>query len=87
LLKTDNSPWLLHLGIYAYRRDFLLKFSQLPQSPLERLEKLEQLRALEYGATIQVGIIEHAAVGIDTPEEYALFVERQHRNAAGKIAA
>lgn len=87
LLNSGNSPWLLHLGIYAYRREFLLKFSQLPPSPLERLEKLEQLRALEYGATIQVGIIEQAAVGIDTPEEYALFVERQRQCAAGKIAA
>lgn len=87
LLKSGNSPWLLHLGIYAYRRDFLLNFSQFPPSPLERLEKLEQLRALEAGAVIQVGIIEQAAVGIDTPEEYALFVERQRKNAAGKIAA
>jgi len=87
VLKSGNSPWLLHLGIYAYRREFLLKFSQLPPSPLERLEKLEQLRALEAGATIQVGIIEQAAVGIDTPEEYALFVERHRANFRRKFAA
>jgi 3-deoxy-manno-octulosonate cytidylyltransferase (CMP-KDO synthetase) len=41
------------------------------------LEKLEQLRALEAGARIQVGIVEHLSVGIDTPEDYAAFVKRQ----------
>ena len=73
-------PWLLHLGIYAYRRDFLLRLAELPPSRLEQLEKLEQLRALEAGASIQVGIVDHRAVGIDTPEDYARFVERE-RNA------
>ena len=75
-LLPDESPWLLHLGIYAYRRDFLLELTKLPPSRLERLEKLEQLRALEAGATIQVAIVEQHAVGIDTPEDYAQFVER-----------
>ena len=75
LLKI-NSPWKLHLGVYAYRRDFLLKLTEIPPSPLERLEKLEQLRALEMGATIQVAIVEHYAVGIDTPADYAQFVAR-----------
>lgn len=81
LLKTE-SPWRLHLGIYAYRREFLQKLTQLPPSPLERLEKLEQLRALEQGATIRVANVAHASVGIDTPEDYARFVERQSRKAA-----
>lgn len=76
-LLAKNSPWLLHLGVYAYRREFLLKLTQLPPSRLEQLEKLEQLRALEAGATIQVGIVEHRAVGIDTPEDYAAFVARE----------
>ena len=71
------SPWLLHLGIYAYRREFLLKLTTLPPSPLEQLEKLEQLRALETGATIRVAIVENASVGIDTPEDYARFVSRR----------
>jgi len=75
-LLTTESPWLLHLGLYAYRRDFLMKLTKLPVSRLERLEKLEQLRALEAGATIQVGIVERSAVGIDTPEDYARFVTR-----------
>jgi 3-deoxy-manno-octulosonate cytidylyltransferase (CMP-KDO synthetase) len=80
LLATET-PWLLHLGLYAYRREFLMKLTRLPVSRLERLERLEQLRALEAGATIQVGIVEHPAVGIDTPEDYARFVARR-RHAA-----
>jgi 3-deoxy-manno-octulosonate cytidylyltransferase (CMP-KDO synthetase) len=75
-LLSAESPWLLHLGLYAYRRDFLMKLTKLPVSRLEKLEKLEQLRALEAGAAIQVGIVERSAVGIDTPEDYARFVTR-----------
>jgi 3-deoxy-manno-octulosonate cytidylyltransferase (CMP-KDO synthetase) len=71
--------WLLHLGIYAYRRSFLLKLAKLPPTPLEQREKLEQLRVLENGLTMAVGIVEKAAIGIDTPEDYAAFVGRcQH---------
>lgn len=80
MLRTER-PWLQHLGLYAYRRDFLLKLTQLPPSRLEQLEKLEQLRALEAGATIQVAVVQHATVGIDTPEDYAQFVARQRRAA------
>lgn len=76
-LLDDDSPWKLHLGLYAYRTDFLLRLTQLPPSPLEKLEKLEQLRALEAGARIQLAIVEHRSVGIDTPEDYAAFVARQ----------
>jgi 3-deoxy-manno-octulosonate cytidylyltransferase (CMP-KDO synthetase) len=73
-----------HLGIYAYRKDFLLKITALPQTPLEKLERLEQLRALENGYGILVGRVEHIAEGIDTPEQYAAFVERwTQRNAEG----
>lgn len=81
-LLDSDSPWLLHLGLYAYRRDFLLQLTQLPPSRLEKLEKLEQLRALEAGARIQVSVVEHRAVGIDTPDDYAQFVTRQTRRAA-----
>jgi 3-deoxy-manno-octulosonate cytidylyltransferase (CMP-KDO synthetase) len=70
-------PWLLHVGLYAYRRDFLLELTTLPPSPLEQLEKLEQLRALQAGAGIAVAVIPHAAAGIDTPEDYAAFIGRQ----------
>ncbi len=72
-----EAPWLLHIGIYVYRREFLLAYTEWPPSRLEQLEKLEQLRALEAGAAIQVGIVRSAAVGIDTRDDYARFVERQ----------
>ncbi len=80
-ILAQGSPWKLHLGIYAYRRDFLLRLTERPPSPLERLEKLEQLRALEAGAQVQVAVVDHYAVGIDTPGDYAQFVARQ-RSAA-----
>lgn len=70
------SPWLLHLGIYAYRPAFLLALTRLPPSRLEQLEKLEQLRALEAGASILVQIVSHRSVGIDTASDYAAFVTR-----------
>lgn len=73
----SESPWKLHVGLYAYRRDFLLKLTSMPTSSLEDLEKLEQLRALQAGATIQVTIVAEAAIGIDTPGDYAAFVSRQ----------
>lgn len=76
-LPVQHCPWLLHLGIYAYRREFLMAIAQMPPSTLEQYEKLEQLRALEAGATIRVGITSHRSVGIDTPEDYAHFVVRQ----------
>lgn len=67
---------LLHLGLYAYRREFLLKLAALPPSPLERTEKLEQLRVLEAGYPIAVGLVDEPAIGVDTPEDYRRFVER-----------
>jgi len=69
--------YLHHIGIYAYRRDFLLKITALPQTPLEKIEKLEQLRAIENGYSIMVGKVKHACDGIDTPLQYAEFVARQ----------
>ncbi|MFQ5429062.1 MAG: 3-deoxy-manno-octulosonate cytidylyltransferase [Phycisphaerae bacterium] len=68
--------WLLHLGLYAYRRAFLLELAGLPPTPLEEQEKLEQLRVLEHGHRIAVAVVDRAAVGIDTPEDYAAFVRR-----------
>ncbi len=65
-----------HLGIYAYRKDFLLKITKLPQTSLEKLEKLEQLRAVENGFGILVAKVKHTCAGIDTPEQYAEFVKR-----------
>jgi len=72
----ENLAYHLHLGIYAYRRPFLLKFSGWPQTPLEKTEKLEQLRALEHGRSIYVMKVDRATHGIDTPGQYADFVKR-----------
>ncbi len=66
----------LHLGVYAYRAGFLRQFTTLAQTAAERAEKLEQLRALEHGHAIAVGIVGEPGTGIDTPEDYAAFVER-----------
>jgi 3-deoxy-manno-octulosonate cytidylyltransferase (CMP-KDO synthetase) len=70
-----------HIGLYAYRRTFLLELAATPPSPLEQAEKLEQLRVLQMGKTICVGIVEHVAQGIDTPSDYANFVSRTLRRA------
>ncbi|HTX34414.1 MAG TPA: 3-deoxy-manno-octulosonate cytidylyltransferase [Bryobacteraceae bacterium] len=60
-----------HIGLYVYRRDFLLSYSSLPIGPLERAERLEQLRALENGHPIRVVETEYESVGVDTPEDLA----------------
>lgn len=73
---------LLHLGIYAYRKDFLLTLTGLAPSPLERIEMLEQLRALWYGYNIKVGVTSCRTSGIDTPEQYRVFVEEYRKNSA-----
>ena len=67
---------LRHLGLYAYRKEFLLAYSELPASRLEELEKLEQLRALEAGLDIACAVVEAVPEGIDTAEGYAAFVKR-----------
>ena len=77
---------LLHLGIYAYRRDFLLELASFKPSPLERVEGLEQLRVLEHGYSIAVGVVEKACAGIDTPEDYAAFVSRYRASRSSGAA-
>lgn len=79
---TAKPPlFLQHLGVYAYRRDFLLRIAATPPHPLELTEKLEQLRVLGAGGTIRVGMIASAHKGVDTPADYAEFV-RSCRAAA-----
>ena len=60
-----------HLGIYAYRRNFLLKFKDMPKSRLEQAEQLEQLRALEAGVKIKTVLTDIETIGVDTPEDLA----------------
>ena len=73
----DASPLSLltgrfkHIGIYVYRREFLLKYAQMPQTPLEEAEKLEQLRALENGYRIKVPTTRLQSIGVDTEEDFA----------------
>jgi 3-deoxy-manno-octulosonate cytidylyltransferase (CMP-KDO synthetase) len=64
-----NSLSYKHLGLYAYRKDFLEDFTKIPFGDLENLEKLEQLRALENGKRIAVEIIDHGTIGVDTRED------------------
>ena len=73
---TDPSQWLLHLGIYAYRSAFLAELTRTPPGDLENTERLEQLRVLHLGRRIAMAVIAGASTGIDTPEQYAAFVER-----------
>ena len=77
LLTDASAHFYQHIGLYAYRREFLHKFTQLPRSDLERLENLEQLRVLSAGYQIRVGVVDHATPGIDTPEDYRDFVKRK----------
>lgn len=71
-----------HLGIYVYRREFLEKLVRTPPCRLEELEKLEQLRALHIGGRIKILVTEHAAPGVDTPEDLKA-LERTILRAAG----
>jgi 3-deoxy-manno-octulosonate cytidylyltransferase (CMP-KDO synthetase) len=63
------SPYLLHIGLYVYRREVLLRLARLAPTPLEERERLEQLRALEHGIRIRVVATEKRSIGVDTPED------------------
>lgn len=70
----DHEPELIsifrkHTGLYVYRREYLLRFTKMPQTRLEKLEMLEQLRALENGAKIRVVEADETSIGVDTPED------------------
>lgn len=69
--RTEHkAPVHHHMGLYGFRRDFLLKFASLPQTPLELTESLEQLRALEHGYRIRVCLSDIKTLEINTQEEY-----------------
>lgn len=86
---TGATPpeYLLHLGIYAYRREFLLKYAGWAPTPLELSEKLEQLRALEHGSKLYVMRVSRATHGIDTEEQYKDFVQRNQQRPPQGIQA
>lgn len=66
---ASNDFWYLHIGVYSYRPNALLKFSSWPESRLENLEKLEQLRALENGLSMGTIKTNLTLLGVDTPED------------------
>jgi 3-deoxy-manno-octulosonate cytidylyltransferase (CMP-KDO synthetase) len=72
-----------HIGLYAFRRDFLLSFAALAQTPLERAESLEQLRALEHGYRIRAVETHFESVEVDTPED--LERVRRRMSAAARV--
>jgi 3-deoxy-manno-octulosonate cytidylyltransferase (CMP-KDO synthetase) len=84
--SATDGEWLLHLGVYAYRRAFLLDFASWETSTLERVEGLEQLRVLDNGYAMAVAIVPRACPGINTPDEYEQFVVR-HRSRARPLQA
>jgi 3-deoxy-manno-octulosonate cytidylyltransferase (CMP-KDO synthetase) len=69
------TPYFKHIGLYVYRRDFLLGYSDMPVGPLEQAERLEQLRALENGHPIRVVETEYESVGVDTPADLEKIVK------------
>jgi 3-deoxy-manno-octulosonate cytidylyltransferase (CMP-KDO synthetase) len=71
-------PVFKHIGLYGFRRDFLITFAGLPQTPLEVAESLEQLRALEHGFRIRTVETQHPTIEVDTPED----LERVRRQLA-----
>lgn len=70
--NMDDFPLYHHIGLYAFKRDFLLKYTNLPMTPLEQAESLEQLRVLENGFKIKVCVTECKNLEINTLEEYQL---------------
>jgi len=74
--QQPTAHHLKHIGLYVYRKDFLLRFATLAPTPLELAEQLEQLRILEHGERIAVAIVDARYHGIDTPEQYEAFVNR-----------
>jgi len=67
--RTLEPCYYKHIGLYVYRKDFLIKFSELSPTPLEETEKLEQLRVLEHGYKIKVIKTDYDSIGVDTPED------------------
>lgn len=77
LLHRQPPVFLQHIGLYAYRRSFLLQLAELPPAPAESVESLEQLRVLHHGHQIRVAVIDEPSIGVDTPEDYRAFVSRR----------
>ena len=84
LLAADPPHFHQHVGLYAYRREFLLELARTPPCALEQVERLEQLRVLHAGHAILVGVVDEPTFGIDTPDDYAAFVAKWRREREGR---
>jgi 3-deoxy-manno-octulosonate cytidylyltransferase (CMP-KDO synthetase) len=84
--QAQPPQFLLHLGVYAYRRAFLLELAGLPPAQLEKTERLEQLRVLAHGRQILVGVTAHAGMGVDTYDDYQRFVAAYRHRAPEEAA-
>lgn len=71
-----GGPRYKHIGLYVYRKDFLLSYAAMPQTPLETVEKLEQLRALEQGHRIKVVVTDRESFGVDIPGDLSKILQR-----------
>ena len=84
--RKGGARYFKHLGVYAYRRDFLLSLAQLPPSYLEQVEQLEQLRVLEHGHDILVVPVAYDGFGVDTPADLDAMRKRVENSRTGEIA-
>ena len=78
-IPHDGGRFLKHIGVYAYRREFLLRYASLRRGPLEKAERLEQLRALENGVGIRVLICRAGTIGVDRPSDIKRVEKRLKR--------
>lgn len=76
----DIAKFYKHIGIYAYKRDALLKMAGLPQPDIESAESLEQLRALYFGMKIKTAVVDYNSIGIDTIEDLNAFKKLAEKN-------
>jgi len=74
--KVSSPLWFKHIGLYAYRKKFLMEYSSMPKSPLEKIEKLEQLRILENGIPIKVVETKLDSIGVDSQADIKI-IEKQ----------
>jgi 3-deoxy-manno-octulosonate cytidylyltransferase (CMP-KDO synthetase) len=72
---SDHHNFYKHFGLYVYRKEFLLQYSTLPATELEKAESLEQLRVLEYGYKIRVTVSQNDSIAVDTPEDLVRVVD------------
>lgn len=73
--EAGDQIYFKHIGLYIYKRDFLLAYPEFPVGPLERAERLEQLRAIENGFKIRVVETDYESLGVDTPDDWKLVAE------------